>query len=190
MPSSQIATSRTGQIAPRSHRVKAGSIQSRAEFESFVNQIAIATVEIRRKEAARDAQLQQIRENYAPGIAQLTDRQTLLALAAEKYASEHGPELLPGKEKSAETALARYGFRTGMPALKTLSKMTWEKVKACLIERELKEFLRQPEVEINKQALLEAAREGCVDLQGIGVKVVQAEDFFVEPLDKAEEVRA
>lgn len=166
----------------KTKRIKAPSIATREEFERIVNEIATHSVEIRRKEAQRDESLQRTRAVFAPGLQQLSERRQLLALAAEKYAEEHREELLPGKAKSAETSLATFGFRTGMPTLKTLAKWTWEKVLAAITVAKREEFIRR-EPEVNKEAL-HAAHNAGERLEPLGVRVAQEESFFIEPKER------
>ena len=98
------------------NRIKASSLKTRAEFEAAIDDIARLTVAIRRAEAARDARLQLVRDEYDPPCVAVAEQIEAKALAVEKYAEQHREELLPGKLKSAETALALYGFRLGQPA--------------------------------------------------------------------------
>jgi len=99
------------------------------------------------------------------------------ALAAEKYAEDHRYELFVGKVKSAETALAVFGFRLGQPTLKTLSKAwTWERVLEALIERGLKRFVRTKQ-EPDKEALKQ--HMSAEELAGVGCRI--------EPKDRATE---
>lgn len=181
----------------KTKRIKATGFQSRAQFDDAIDQVAVATVLLRTAEAMRDEEIQRVRSLYEPQVVEHQERIKSLSLAAEKFAEENRDELLPGKGKSAETALAKFGFRTGMPALKTLSKWTWPKVLAAITERKLSVFIRN-KPELNKEALIEAIDEGMVSFEEagsmvqlptgeLGVKVEQSETFFIEPKDKAPE---
>lgn len=160
-------------------RLKAKSFQTRTEFFDAVDAIATHETELRALAAKRDAAIQTVQAEYAPYIdAHETSIKGLIALA-EKYAEEHRDELLT-KTKSSGTQLATYGFRTNPPTLKTLSKKwTWEKVLAAIKEQELSDYLRTTE-EVDKDAI-KAAKLDAADLAEIGLKIVQPEDFFVEP---------
>lgn len=183
-------------------RIKAPAIGNRSGFELTVDTIAAATTRLRTLEAERDAVVQIAQNTNATDIAELKQEIDLAAAMCEKYAEAHRPELLPGKAKSAETPLARYGFRTGMPALKTLAKWTWDKVKDRLHEIGASDCIRTKE-EIDKETLLKLVDEGrnlavlnsrnkveIHEISTLGFKVVQAETFFIEPkVDGAEQVK-
>lgn len=166
-------------------RIKAPSIKTRAEFDATLDELARATVALRRAEAKRDESIQRVRDTYEPACTVTAEQVQGLALAAEKYAEEHRDELFVGKVKSAETSLAVFGFRLGQPTLKTLSKAwTWERVLEALVERGLKRFIREkrePDKEAIKQHM------SAEELAGIGCRIDQTETFFIEPKDRAED---
>lgn len=166
-------------------RIKAPSIKTRTEFEVTIDEIARATAKLREAEAKRDQHLQSVRAIYEPACNAHAEQVQGLALAAEKYAEEHRDELFVGKVKSAETALATFGFRLGQPTLKTLSKAwTWERVLEALVEGGLKRFVRtksEPDKDALKQHM------SAEQLAAVGCRIDQAEAFFVEPKDRAAE---
>lgn len=159
-------------------RIKATSFTSHAEFESALDQIAAAQVNLRTLEAYRDRDLQAVRDRHAPAIdavAEFLKRQIVLA---EKYAETHRDEVLPGKLKSAETALAVFGFRKGNPTLKPLNKRwTWDSVLEAVKARFKGRFIRTKE-ELDKDAI--KAQLDDEQLAAIGCRIDQADDFFVE----------
>jgi phage host-nuclease inhibitor protein Gam len=172
----------------KSNRIKAPSLRTRAEFDSTIDQLARLTVALRAIEAERDAKLQAVREKHDAPCAELAAEISALALAAEKFAEEHRDELFPGKAKSAETALALFGFRLGQPTLKTLSKAwTWERVLEALDAAGLTHFIRtkrEPDKEGLKQHLPPD------QLAAVGCRIDQAEAFFVEPKERASDAQA
>lgn len=173
-------------------RIKAPCIESAAQFQRVIDDIALATVQLRKLEATRDAKLQAIRTEWEPTCIQQVDRIKALGLMAEKYAAEHRDELFPGKAKSADTPLATYGFRTGMPSLKLLSKWSWEKVLQILEQFQMLSFVRT-KLEVDKDAIIREARDGLISgrqLSDIGVKLVQNEAFYIEPKEKPAEAAA
>lgn len=161
----------------KSTRIKAPVIATRAEFLAAVDELARIEVELRQQEAERDELIQAVRDRISPFIDLLLEERTRLILSAEKYAAACRDELLPGKTKSAETPLATYGFRTGLPTLKTLKGWTWTKVLGALRAKRWRKLIRV-KYEPNKDAIkrLPAAR-----LAEIGCQIEQAEAFFVEP---------
>ena len=170
-----------------SKRIKAESFRTRIDFEIAVDRISYAQIELRNTEVTRDEAVLQVQQAYGPAITELQDEIKTKVTLCEKYALEHRAELLPDEKraKSAETVLARYGFRTGMPVLKLLSKGTWEKVTDKLRALGKMKFVRVS-YETDKQALLTA--QTTEDLSALGVKVVQGEAFYIEP--KAEGAEA
>lgn len=170
----------------KSSRLKAPSLTTRLEFERCVDDLTRTTVAIRNLEARRDEEIQRVRVEWQRSIAEAEARVKTLTLIAEKFATEHRDELFPGKEKSAQTTLATYGFRLGNQQLKTLSRVTWEKVLAELDRRRFRRWIRVKK-EVAKDAMLAAAKRSTRTLAvllELGVKVVQEETFFVEPKDK------
>jgi phage host-nuclease inhibitor protein Gam len=164
-------------------RIKAPTLKSRAEFDAVVDRLAAATVDLRKQEAARDQVLQDVRAEYEPAIVRLTAEIDAMALTLEKYADANRDELLPGKAKSGETALATFGFRFGNPTLKLLSKSwNWDKVVAELKKRALVHFVRTAE-EPDKEALRQKLTPE--QLAGVGCRVTQSETFYVEPKERA-----
>lgn len=165
-------------------RIKALSLRSRAEFDQTIDQLARLTVALRQAEAARDEQLQAVRALHDGPCADLKTEIERLALAAEKYAEGHRDDLLPGKAKSAETALAIFGWRLGQPTLKTLNKAwTWDRVLEELGARGLSRFIRTKR-EPDKDALKVHLQPE--ELAAVGCRIDQAETFFVEPKERTE----
>jgi phage host-nuclease inhibitor protein Gam len=188
-------------------RIKLPTLKSREDFTAAVDESARLTVEIRKIEAARDAKVQAVQALFGEQIPALQAQCNALVAQAEKYAEEHREELLPGKLKSHDTALATFGFRTGMPALKLLSKWSWEKVLEQLrTSNGLDCFIRN-KPEVDKAKIIVATNEGLLSFPGLtaekeeavyqlplsdlGVKIVQDETFYIEPkLDDANQVTA
>lgn len=161
-------------------RIKATGLSNRTEFEIHIERIAFAQTELRTVQAQRDHAIQEAQADTAARIAELEAEIETKTVLCEKFAEGHRAELLPDekKSKSVETAFARYGFRTNTPSLKTLSKVTWEQVVTNLRALGLSKFLRLT-YDPDKQKLLGA--QTTAPLAAIGVRVVQGEDFFIEP---------
>jgi len=169
----------------KTKRLKAPCLSSRLEFERCIDDLARTTVALRRLEARRDEQLQKVRTDYDPAVSEAAARVASLTLIAEKYAEEHRAELLPGKEKSAQTALAIFGFRLGPPTLKLLSRQwSWEKVLEALKERKLTALIRVKH-EPDKDAM--KAQLDAGQLAAVGCRSVQDDAFFVEPKEQPSE---
>lgn len=173
-------------------RIKAPVILTREEFEIVVDRVAIHTTRLRELEAARDDAIQQVQTAFAADVTRHKQYIEADCTLCEKFAEEHRAELLPGKAKSAETPLSRYGFRTGMPQLKLRARMTWDQVVVILQEQKRAMWLRT-KIEAAKDVILAAcqARPETAEIAaGIGMRVVQDETFYIEPkVDGAETVK-
>jgi len=185
-------------------RIKAPAILNRAAFDLTVDTIASATTRLRKLEAIRDAKIQKIQQEHATEITEIQDQIKLAASMAEKYAEAHRDELLPGKLKSAETPLARFGFRLGNRTVALLKKgCSWDAAVIILKSLKFVECVRTVE-EVNKETILARTDEhgqfACtadpketsrMPLSTIGLKINQAETFFIDPkVDGAETVKA
>ena len=152
-------------------------IASRADAEKVLGEIAAETAALNALKADLDQQLTTIRQKYEGRIdsaaKQIEQKSGLLQQWAEASPEEFGDK------KSIDFLHGRVGFRTGNPALKTLSGWTFKRVLE-VIDRH---FVRTKE-ELDKEAVLGAfAREELLekDLRTVGLRVVQEEAFFVEP---------
>ena len=171
-----------------SPRIKATSFSNRAEFDDALDQIAQIQVAIRKAEAERDRAIQQVRDTFEPKIQGFSERVRGLALLAEKFAESHRGELLPPDRKSGETALAVYGFRTGNPTLKLLSKRwNWEGVLEAVKRHFPGRFVRTTEA-VEKDSL--KAQLTDEQLATVGLRVDQAETFYVEAKEQPSEQAA
>lgn len=160
-------------------RVKSAGFETRAEFDQALDDVAAMSVEVRKIEAERDAQLQAIQETYNDDLMAVKEKIKGLLAQAEKYALSHRAELFPDGKKSSETSLALFGFRTGNPTLALLNKKwTWEEVINALKSMSLTEFI------VTKQAADKDAMKvklNDTQLAAVGCRVAQAESFWVEP---------
>lgn len=188
-------------------RIKAPALLNRAAFDLTVDTIARATTKLRKLEAARDDAIQKTQAAHAGAIAELEEQIALAAGLCEKYAEDHRDELLPGKAKSAETPLARYGFRLGNRTVALLNrKCSWEAAVKILKGLKFLDCVRTVE-EVNKETIL--ARTDAtgqlitsaelphqqkpvqMPLATVGLKINQAETFYIEPkVDGADSVKA
>jgi phage host-nuclease inhibitor protein Gam len=171
-------------------RLKAPQLTSRAQFEQVINEIATCEVRKRRLAAKRDAKIQAIQEEFQPEEARVQGELDGLLVLAEKYAEDHRDELFPKETKSAETSLARFGFRYGNPTLALLNrKCTWDGVNAALKVLGFASHVRSVE-EVDKDGI-KNAKFSEQTLKAMGLKITQSETFFIEPkLEDAETVRA
>jgi phage host-nuclease inhibitor protein Gam len=175
------------------NRIKLPQLKSREEFIEAVDEVALLTTSIRNLETHRDGDIQTVQNQYGEAIAEIQVRVTAAVAQAEAFAEAHQCELMLGKARSAETALARYGFRTGMPQLKLKSKVTWGMVVNTLL-RERRSMWLRTKIEAAKDAIIAACQaraETAAIAERIGMKVVQEETFYIEPkVESADQVKA
>lgn len=150
-----------------------------AQFATAVDRIAQLTVEINGLAADRDAQIQQTRDTYGKQLDPFEKEHARLLKEAETYALQHRDRLF-SKVKSATTALATYGFRTGTAALKPLPKWTWEKVTEALRALRTPGLIRTKS-EPDKQAIKSTLAPE--QLAQVGLQLSQSESFYIEPHD-------
>jgi phage host-nuclease inhibitor protein Gam len=169
-------------------RIKASSFAQRSEFDAAVDRIATLQVKLRILEGKRDKAIQAIRDDHGPVIDEVSDELKSLVVMAEKYAETHRGEILPAGRKSAESALALFGWRIGNPRLVLLNrKWSWESVlQSCKSAFEGR-FVRTKE-EVDKDAL--KAQLDDKQLAQIGCRIEQTEAFYIEAKDQASEVAA
>lgn len=162
-------------IAKARHKRETGpALKSVQDAERCVGEIAKLTIERDQALNEMDAKIQAIRVDYEDLLAGLTaDLEAEMAMA-QQWAEANPLEF--SARKSIEMTHGTIGFRTGMPRLKTLKGMTWEKVLNRL-RSAMPEFIRRKE-EADKDRLL--AERATLDLPAIGLQVVQDETFFVE----------
>jgi phage host-nuclease inhibitor protein Gam len=175
------------------NRIKLPQLKSREEFFAAVDDAARISLHLRGLEAERDDQIQKVQDLFGPSFSEYQTQLTAAVAQAEAFAEAHQCELMLGKARSAETALARYGFRTGMPQLKLKSKVTWGMVVNTLL-RERRSMWLRTKIEAAKDAIIAACQaraETAAIAERIGMKVVQEEAFYIEPkVESADQVKA
>lgn len=200
----------------KSTRLKTQPLASRAEFNTAVDSAANFATMIAYIEARRDKAIQRLQKFYGDKIVPLAVQRDLQVQLAETYADAHRAELLTKDRKSAEVATASFGWRTGMPAVKFISKkITEESAIAVLKQFGLGAYVRTVE-QLAKDKILadaktidtaegkvvglpavlnekgEPAPEGATfPLTNAGLKITQTETFYIEPkLETAEAIKA
>lgn len=176
-------------------RIKAPTLGSHGEFLALVNELAQLEIEQRTLAAQRDARLAAIEAEFDAQLAPITEKIKGRVALAAAYAREHRTELLAKDAKSARTTLATYGWRTGNRTVALLGHYTTETVIARLKQTGLGRFIRTRE-EIARDAILAMSRNGKtvtlhaaapgrrprhIALARAGLRITQAETFYVEP---------
>lgn len=171
-----------------SKRIKVTALSTRAEFDETVNRCVELQTQIDLLNARKARAQKRVLDAFAIKIEPLETEQKLLAGQAEKYADDHRDEILPKKLKSAQTTLGTFGYRTGNPTTKTLSKWTWDKVvEALKLEKLAAYIISKPEpakakiLADGKDGILTNADGQPVALSKVGIKIDQGEVFYIEP---------
>jgi phage host-nuclease inhibitor protein Gam len=129
-----------------------------------------------------------IRETKGPRLLELEKVKEGHFALLQAYANANKPA--EGVKKSIEFTCGKIGFRTGTPALKTLSGFTWDSVTALLKKhRVLKAYLKTSVTPMKDKLLADRELPKYAKyFEKVGIKVEQKETFYVEP--KTEEVEA
>lgn len=158
-------------------RLTRSIVSSRADAEKLLGEISRDTADLNALKAQLDQELTAVRQKYEGRIDGFTKQIEQKSGLLQQWA-ESAPEEF-GAKKSIDFLHGRIGFRTGNPALKTLSGWTFKRVLE-VIDRT---FVRTKE-ELDKELVLASHARGELDdkgLRGVGLRVVQDEAFFVEP---------
>lgn len=170
-------------------KTKTEVISSRAIFEQKIDTIAQHEVSIQTLEAERDAKNEALLLHYNTQIKALKKESEGDMKVCLAYAKEHRSELAEKDKRSADTPLATYGFRTGMPTVEKLDKRKEEDLANELYDQghkplvTTKHSLDKPAILKTLQAVqaLKAdAQAGFKWLTNL-FKIDQGETFYVSP---------
>lgn len=160
-------------------KLKIPEIKSRAEMESLVGDICELKISEAKIKADMDAEIKAVRDDYESDMSGVSDRLNVNMQTAQQWAELNPSEF--GKLKSIDMTHGVVGWRIGNPTLKPRSGLTWDNV----VER-IKQMtgfsacIRHIE-EPDKQAILAKRDEFTAgEFIAMGVRVVQAETFFIE----------
>ncbi|MEO5914824.1 MAG: host-nuclease inhibitor Gam family protein [Luteolibacter sp.] len=160
-------------------KAKLPAIETNDQLHNTVDEIARLEVRLRGLEAKRDVAIQLVRAEHDEQIEADNSRLASLLKLAATYANCHRESLFTGGLKSAACALARFGFRSGNPTLKTLNKKwTWEKILAEL--KIAKKYFRSVTTEEVDKEAIKAAKLTDVELAALGLRIDSGETFYVE----------
>jgi len=172
-----------------SKRIKpVASIETRQQFEALVDATCHLQLTLEKLINKRDRALAAVRDEHDGEIERLAAEIKANVLQAEKFATVRRDELLPGREKSAATSLAVFGFRIGNPTLVLLNrKWTWQSVLDALIGKDRFDLIitkQSPDKDAIKSKLDDEERAA------IGTRIEQTECFYIDPKrDEAPEQR-
>ncbi len=142
-------------------------------------------VRLRAARAARVAELEArvaaVQQEYAKPLADLDHQLLARENAVRVYCHAHRAELFPAK-KSRETLTAVIGFELTPHRVETAGrKVTWKLVVGSLLGLDWgPAYVRQPEPQLNKDALL-ADRDKFTpaQLDAAGIRFAQDEQFYI-----------
>lgn len=160
-------------------RIESPIIDTRAKAEALLGEVATLTIERNRQKNELDGILTTAREQFEGGIGAVQKQIDEKAALLEVWASSH-PEEFPKDRKSLALLHGVIGFRTGTPKLGLITrKWTWETVLEA-VGRILPNFVRN-KPEVDREAIIAQRDELAEFLPMVGLKVTQAESFFIEP---------
>lgn len=161
------------------------AIRNTAEFTATVKEVASLQLRIEQEQAALNAAIAAAQEEAKEKIAALKTERDAKFATVSTYAEENRDALFPGVRKTAESALATYGFRLSPPALKQLSKAwTAERSIEALSMDGMEQYLTV-KTALNKDALKDDLAEP--ELAKYGLRLVQSDEFWIEPARAAGE---
>lgn len=151
-------------------------VTSRQEAELRAAEVTELTLQLNAMKSDMDAEINSIREDYAPDLAALEKTIGEKTECLKAWAEVNPAEF--GKARSIDMQCAVIGWRTGNYQIKPLAKWTWDRVLERLKSINLIRYIRTKE-EVDKQTII-ADRES-LDLAAIGVRVFQEESFYIDP---------
>lgn len=158
------------------------AIQTREQLETVLENIVHLQQERGEMWHTLERELTAVRQKYQPPLAEM-DRYLAAELSwVEAWTLAH-PELL-GSGRALDCAHATIGYRALPPRIERASRRwTWTRIALTLADLPWgRRYLRQPEREVDKDALLaDLAELSPHELRAAGIKVLQGERFFLTP---------
>lgn len=155
--------------------------QSKEAAEELARAMVEDQLEAERLVADRDSAVLKATEPFAGKIETLEAENKLRLAALEIWAQANESEF--GSDKSLSLGGHRVGWRTGQPTATTMSKWTWKKVMANLLEqpKRIRDLYVRIKEEPNKEAFIARREDHPDELKALGVRIVQTERFYLEP---------
>jgi phage host-nuclease inhibitor protein Gam len=158
------------------------TITSRHELDAVVENIVQLQLNRAEIERNQDQEIADIRQKYRAPLAEIERYLTLETSWVENWARAN-PSAFTGRQSLALTH-AVIGFRISPHRVDRASrKWTWTDIALKLGELAWgRRYLRQPALEVNKEALLaDRAELAPAELKQAGLKIVQEERFYISP---------
>ncbi len=162
--------------------MKDPTTMTRLQAEARILEACQLQLEKEKLENELSVALASVQEKFVGKISSITTR---LDTAMEDISSwfESNPEEHDKGTKHIKFPCATVGMRDNPPKVDKLKDLKWETiVKVMKANKEWAPYLRQPEKELNKEAIL-AAREtlGADKLRSVGILIKQGSVFYLEP---------
>lgn len=168
---------------PRKKKIIAVVLTSREGLEAAVADTVRLKLAHAQATAAMEAEIADIQKRHQDKLLDLAHQIEAKEASVYTYCQRHRGELFQEK-KSLDLLLAEIGFENTPPRVEKRSgKDTWGQIARRLEAVDWGTgFVREPDPEVNKQALL-AARETLTDdqLKEAGIRFDQDENFFIRP---------
>lgn len=152
--------------------------QTREEMEDLVRQLCELELLADQLETDLETEILNVRTRYQDRITRARSHIKQSLDLAEQWALANQHEF--ASKKSVAMVHGTVGWRTGQPTLKTLKGWTWDRV-LNVLKVAFPEYVRTKE-EVAKDTIRDQRDTiGEERLQRMGLQVVQAESFYVEP---------
>lgn len=188
----QIEGPTAGTKKAREKQERIQSVASQEGMEAMVAEITALQIEAAKVQAQIAEKTADSERLLATVIRPLQKQVEAIAKQAKKrlarvqvYVTEHRDQLMPGEKKSFELPTAVVGFATSTKPKVTLAN---EGDEWCDVVERLEalpwgeDYVRYPEPEVDKQALIEDRNElTAKQLSAAGLRIEQGEKFYVEP---------
>lgn len=166
-------------------RIKVNPVADKAECESLIDEAARLSVERDRRVADLKKAHQELDESMGGAIDEIDERLSGLIARIEPFVYAHQADMLKAGMREGETAISRFGIRTGNPTVTKPKDKTWD-VLADLFScnDRLEHFVRR-KLTVNKEAILDGWRDQTGDfkiaVERYGIGVSQTDVVWVEP---------
>jgi phage host-nuclease inhibitor protein Gam len=164
------------------------AITSRQELDAVVENIVQLQLNRAELEREQEQDIAAVRQKFRAPLAEIERYLTLETSWVETWARQHSDTFRD--RQSLALTHAVIGFRTTPCRVDRASrKWTWGAIAQKLGELAWgRRYLRQPALEVNKEALL--ADLSPVELRTAGLKIVQEERFYIAPHRETEAASA
>lgn len=170
-------------MSPRLTKSETPAIESRDQAESVMESLARATHTRDSLQAKLDLALTEIRSKFEPQLTAYAQEIASHEETLEAWAKSNRATW--GDSKSLELVHGVLSFRTGMPTLKLIGRMTWDRVLENLCLLKLTDYLRSTMAPDRERLIADADKLG-EQLEAIGLRVTQREIFKVEAKQEKE----